>query len=161
MYKLLLKHLPTGKTKEVEFSTKEEMELYKNYHITFHGWDRPQKWILGRFLKEEDKKYVVAEQERNKQMWYLVRPEWNFNEVQPDKEEEIKGCWERLRYKRNALLLDTDYTQLADCPLNSKQKAVYREYREFLRNITNNYNDESIERAKVMSFEEWKEFFKK
>jgi len=161
MYKLLLRNLSSGKLKEIEFSTKEEMELYKKYHSVFHAWDRPQKWIHERFLPEEDKKYIVAEQIKNKQKFYLIRPEWNFNDVQPDRDEELAQDWAKLRIKRDILLAETDCTQLADYPLDSKAKALYRDYRQFLRNITNNYNDESIHRATVMSFEEWLEFFKK
>lgn len=161
MYKLLLKHLPTGNIKEVEFTTKEEMEIYKKYKSIFHGWDKPQKWILDYMLQEEDKKHVVTEQKRDSGLWYLVKPEWNFSDTQPDREEDLKHFWEVLRIKRNALLSDTDYTQIADCSLNSKQKLMYREYREFLRNITNNYNDRSIENAKIMTFEEWLDYFKK
>lgn len=162
MLKLTIKHLETGKLKEVTFNTKDEMELYKNYHIVFHGWDKPQKWVLQRFLKEDERKYVVTTQERigqNKkpQTWYLVRPEWNFVTEQ---ELDATQCnWDILRLKRDFILSSTDYTQLADCPLDSKTKQLYREYRQFLRNLTLNYNDESIDKAKVMSFDEWSEFF--
>ena len=165
MYKLTIKHLETGKLKEIKFNTKEEMELYKNFYIVFHGWDKPQKWVLERFLKEEERKYIVTKQERlgqNKQpqTWYLIRPKYNFVDV---KQIDDKGeyDWEELRRKRDFFLQLTDYTQLADCPLDTKTKQLYREYRQFLRNLPLCYNDESISKANVMTFEAWREFYKK
>lgn len=165
MYKLKIKHLTSGEVKEIKFNTKEEMELYKQYHIVFHGWDKPQKWVLERFLKEEERKYITASQERlgqNKkpQTWYLVKPEYNFvDEKYID--DQLVHDWEVLREKRDFALAQTDYTQLADCSLSTKIKQLYREYRSFLRSLPLCYNDESINKAKVMTFEEWAEFYKK
>ena len=165
MYKLKIKHLESGAINEVKFNTKEEMELYKQYHIVFHGWDKPQKWVLDRFLKEEERKYIAASQERigqNKkpQTWYLVKPEYNFAE-ELQIEDQTLYDWEVLRLKRDFALAYTDYTQLADCPLSTKIKQLYREYRAFLRNLPLCYNDESIGKFKVMTFEEWADFYKK
>lgn len=166
MYKLFLRNLPTGKLKEIEFNNKEEMDLYKQYHITFYGWDKPQKWVHERFIKPEEKKYIVSEQEKpgpNKsiQKWYLVRPEWNFIDAELDPSEAQVTDWHTLRIKRDWVLKETDYTQLADSSLDSKTKLMYREYRQFLRNLPMCYNDESINRATVMTFEEWCIFYQK
>lgn len=166
MYKLFLRHLPTGKLKELEFSTKEEMDLYKLYHITFHGWDRSQKWVHERFIKPEEKKYVVTEQQKTgpnntKQTWYLVRPEWNFVDTQLNPEEQVVTNWHTLRIKRDWMLGQTDHTQLADYPADSKIKTLYREYRQYLRNAPKHFNEESIHRAYIMTFDDWKKFFNK
>jgi hypothetical protein len=165
MYKLKIKHLNTGEIKELTFNTEEELELYKNYHIVFYGWDRPQKWVLERFLKEEERKYIAASQERigqNKkpQTWYLVKPEYNFVD-EKHIEDKVLYDWEVLRQKRDFVLSMTDYTQLADCPFSSKIKQLYREYRSFLRNLPLCYSDETIDKAKVMTFEEWAQFYGK
>lgn len=150
----------------MEFDNKEEMDLYRNYHTVFHGWDKAQKWVYERFIKEEERKYIVSEQEKsgpNKtiQKWYLVRPEWNFIDVQVDPKEAIVIDWHTLRIKRDWMLKETDFSQLADAPMNNAEKGKYREYRHYLRNIPLNFNEESIGRAVIMSFEDWKEFFRK
>lgn len=38
--------------------------------------------------------------------------------------------------KRNALLFESDWTQLPDSPLNTEQKELWKEYRQSLRDIT-------------------------
>jgi hypothetical protein len=166
MYKLFLRHLPTGKVKEIEFNNKEEMDLYKKYHITFHGWDKAQKWVHERFIKEEERKYIVSEQEKsgpNKsaQKWFLVRPEWNFVDIEIDPEKAIVVDWDTLRAKRDWMLKETDHSQLAYATFDSATKGKYREYRTYLRNLPLNFNEESIGSAIVMTFDEWREFFRK
>lgn len=42
-----------------------------------------------------------------------------------------------VRSFRNRLLAQTDWTQVADCPLTNDQKKQWTSYREKLRNITN------------------------
>lgn len=41
-----------------------------------------------------------------------------------------------LRQKRNYILANTDWTQLADSPLDDKTKEEYRAFRQALRDIT-------------------------
>jgi hypothetical protein len=43
---------------------------------------------------------------------------------------------ENFRLHRDALLKNTDWTQLPDSPLNEEQKAAWAEYRQALRDIT-------------------------
>ena len=41
-----------------------------------------------------------------------------------------------IRMQRNAMLSQSDWTQLPDSPLNEEQKAAWAEYRQGLRDIT-------------------------
>ena len=50
-----------------------------------------------------------------------------------------------MRSKRNALLQETDWTQLPDSPLSDDDKLFYREYRQELRDITKYGNIEDVE----------------
>lgn len=68
-----------------------------------------------------------------------------------------KLAWSKLKIERNAILKNTDYTQLADAPFTSKEKKYYREYRQFLRDITKNFDNKSILKAKIPTFDEWLE----
>lgn len=63
-----------------------------------------------------------------------------------------------LRVKRNKLLEETDKTQLPDFPLDAKNKTLYREYRSYLRNLPSMYNDTNIDKFKIKTFDEWREF---
>lgn len=63
----------------------------------------------------------------------------------PLNEDEIQGIvaqkWMVIREKRNQLLAATDWTQLADTRLSTAKIAEYREYRDLLRDIPQNYQD--------------------
>jgi len=46
-----------------------------------------------------------------------------------------------LRVERNKLLLSTDWTQMPDAPLTPEKQIEYANYRQALRDITNNLDD--------------------
>ena len=68
----------------------------------------------------------------------------------------VEDAWKELRSKRDELLRNTDYTQLADAPIDSTTKRLYREYRAYLRKLPTSYNDEYIRQYKIETFKEWK-----
>ena len=49
--------------------------------------------------------------------------------------------WERLRTKRNALLVSSDWTQFIDSPLTDEVKAEWAVYREELRDLPDTTDD--------------------
>lgn len=61
-----------------------------------------------------------------------------------------------LRKARDLMLSKTDFTQLADAPLTSEEKAEYRGYRAFLRSLPTLIEQSRyfVEQG-VISFEEW------
>jgi hypothetical protein len=62
----------------------------------------------------------------------------------------------KLRKDRDELLASLDFTQLADAPITSEQKRLYREYRAYLRKLPAQHTDESIGTAKIETFQEFK-----
>jgi hypothetical protein len=48
--------------------------------------------------------------------------------------------WAIIRGKRNKLLSDSDWTQLADASLNSEQKQAWAVYRQALRNLPSSFS---------------------
>ena len=48
---------------------------------------------------------------------------------------------EILRNKRNALLKESDWTQLNDCPLSGTKKTEWQTYRQALRDLPASYQD--------------------
>jgi hypothetical protein len=67
----------------------------------------------------------------------------------------MEKYWHMLRVKRDKLLVETDKTQLADFPIDTKKRGQYREYRVYLRNLPSMYDDKTVKDAKIKSFEEW------
>jgi hypothetical protein len=62
---------------------------------------------------------------------------------------------EDLRVERDKALLSTDHTQLADAPLGSTEKADYRDYRQYLRDLPTLIAN-SQANMEVLSFDAWK-----
>ncbi len=44
--------------------------------------------------------------------------------------------WTLIREERNRILIETDWTQLADAPLSEEKKNAWKIYRQALRDIT-------------------------
>lgn len=47
-------------------------------------------------------------------------------------------------YQRDSLLARSDWTQLSDCPLTVEQKQAWAEYRQFIRNVSEQKDFPSI-----------------
>lgn len=59
---------------------------------------------------------------------------WNqWKETQPSEEEKLA---EEARAKRDALLAETDWTQALDAPITADCSKSFRQYRQALRDIT-------------------------
>lgn len=65
------------------------------------------------------------------------------NATQSEIDFRINLKWEEIRLHRNELLLECDWTQLGDVP--AETKAVWTEYRQNLRDITNQSDPFNIE----------------
>jgi len=64
-----------------------------------------------------------------------------YFEPQPVIEITKEQIYTAIRYKRDSLLQMSDWTQLPDSPLNAEQKALWADYRQDLRDITEMYPD--------------------
>jgi hypothetical protein len=64
----------------------------------------------------------------------LEKPKWNGSLWVEGKTADEK--WGEIRLFRNALLSESDFTQLADVPLRDTEKQAYQDYRQYLRDIT-------------------------
>lgn len=49
------------------------------------------------------------------------------------------STWQEIRAHRDALLLESDWTQMPDSPLSSEGKALWLAYRQRLRDLPNVY----------------------
>ena len=56
-------------------------------------------------------------------------------------EQKLAARWDVIRYKRDQLIAETDYTQVADSPLSPEKKAEFTAYRQALRDIPQTYSD--------------------
>lgn len=51
-------------------------------------------------------------------------------------QRDLTAAWQAVRNRRAALLIASDWTQLADAPLTLLQKAAWTRYRQSLRDVT-------------------------
>lgn len=77
--------------------------------------------------------------------------------IKAERAEEAAGkVMKDIKAKRNEMLRDSDFSQLADAPLSPEQRTEMREYRTYLRELP-----VLIERAQaneeVLTLEEWRE----
>ena len=68
---------------------------------------------------------------------------WNeVDATQSEIDTKLEDRWEVIRILRNELLLECDWTQLTDIPIETKE--LWQTYRQELRNITSQTNPFSI-----------------
>jgi hypothetical protein len=68
--------------------------------------------------------------------------------------DPVRYAWAKLRYDIRKQLEATDYTQLPDYTGSQEDRKMYREYRQFLRDLPKTYNNKSVLKAKVPTFKE-------
>jgi hypothetical protein len=73
-----------------------------------------------------------------------------------DESQLIAGKQSELRLIRNALLAETDWTQVSDAPLTKAKKDKYKSYRKALRDLPLKYDTiTSIEEVNFPSIEDF------
>lgn len=157
MYKLILKK---GIYQNViEFKTLELASLYRDYHLTFGYWEGVSKWVEEKDLPIDKQKFIVDERicdiDGKSIKFFRITDEIEIF-IEKSSEDSIINLWDIFREKRNILLQKTDWTQLADCELNTEQRKEYRAYRSYLRVLPKLYDDSTIFSANVYEFEDWK-----
>lgn len=73
-----------------------------------------------------------------------------------DEAQLLKERYEKFIDNRNKVLKSTDWTQLADTLITKpKLKRVYREYRQYLRDLPRNVDPRAEGSLKITTFEEF------
>jgi len=66
---------------------------------------------------------------------------WSITDAtQQEIDERLSKKWQEVREERGSRLNSSDWTQLPDSPLTEEQKNAWRQYRQELRDITNQAN---------------------
>lgn len=67
--------------------------------------------------------------------YYFIDDKWVYKPAKISDIDQIENAWSYARSKRNELLQSSDWTQLPDVPLQTKE--TWAGYRQQLRDITN------------------------
>lgn len=157
MYKLRIKQGEVER--ELEFATAELAQLYRDYHLAFGHWGGKAGWKPETEVTEEQRPFIVDEitelvnGEIVKRYKLTDGIEFVLEEATGTAVEET---WRLLREKRNRMLAFTDWTQLSDAEISTELRKDYRAYRNYLRVLPSLYNDDSVAKARVYSFQDWK-----
>ena len=84
----------------------------------------------------------------------IERYVWNGTALAEDPDFEVKRRSAEVRAERDELLLVTDRYMLADFPVAEDERELYRQYRQYLRDIS---AEEGFPDISVLTFAEWKE----
>lgn len=95
---------------------------------------------------------ILQEEERGYKFRIPVEYEI-YKDVAPIDKSPI--YFQELRDARSLVLRDTDWSQLADAPLSTDERNYYREYRQYLRDLPLNYDDQSIINWSIMSYSDF------
>lgn len=108
-----------------------------NFYVLNDDQLKSYGWYRFRFVEAEisdnqfydGSNFVIEENE-------VVEYQKVRNKTQQEIENEIEEVWRSIRYRRNQLLLECDWTQLPDNALPSTKKEEWTSYRQMLRDIT-------------------------
>jgi hypothetical protein len=108
----------------------------------------------GRVVQIEPKEFEIHSDWQWVDCDDTVKVSWKYdgtNFTDPDTRTDAEIAEEelnRLRSKRNIRLEQSDWTQIPDCSLSSKQKTDWATYRTELRDITKTYQSMYVEEFK-------------
>ena len=65
--------------------------------------------------------------------------DWHNNWIETNNRRDIaemeKKGWDNVRKMRDDMLLRTDWSQISDAPIDTKTRKLYRDYRQYLRDV--------------------------
>lgn len=116
-------------------------ENISNFYVLDDATLKTYGWYPFRFVEAEKNEnqyydgsdFVIEENE-------VVEYQKVRNKTEQEIIEEIESEWRAIRYRRNQLLNECDWTQLPDSPLTNQKQTEWQIYRQSLRDITQQTN---------------------
>lgn len=116
-------------------------ENISNFYVLDYETVKSYGWYKYRFVEAQigDNQYydgsdfIIEETE-------VVEYQKVRNKTEQEIEQEINNMWNSIRFQRNELLLECDWTQLPDSPLTNQKQTEWQIYRQSLRDITQQTN---------------------
>lgn len=109
--------------------------------------------ILKTELSEKSGEYYAVARWCNDSGEYHIEDDGTYYKTVRNPEPSIDELKAQVRAVRDSYLQETDFTQLPDAPFTSEEKLQYAQYREYLRDYTENA-DWWLQNP--LTFDEWK-----
>jgi len=103
-------------------------------------YEKKSESIWYRIWEIENSRYIDVDN-------YVPYLEWNGTPETIDMDtvqQTAEQKWDIIRFQRNQILRDSDWTQLSDVPLSSADKVLWATYRQSLRDITTQADPDNI-----------------
>ena len=100
-------------------------------------------------LSKYDDAYKFVSENEGTTIEYLGDDKYKIVKLSTPSVEELSA---QKRSERDVVLQSTDIYMLSDFPISDEQRELYKQYRQYLRDLP---TAESFPEVKVMSFEEW------
>lgn len=156
MFTIILRNEKTGEVEKHEFANAKLAKIYRDYHIHFGHWNGLAKWVKASEVLPENSRFNIDEVTKLENgeivRYYYVTDGLVIEEYSGEKGDSFRD----LRLKRDKILKDTDWTQLADVVMPQDDRKLYRAYRQYLRDLPALHNEETVLSATVYCFEDWK-----
>lgn len=130
-------------------------------------------YVMWKELRESPVLNIVVK-DSNKDLWFKENIEENtsyevaksFLDLISEKHQvykkeqqklELEKLKAEIRVEADEMLLHTGWSMLSDAPLSQEGKKLYRDYRQYLRDIIDLWENKQINELKVMTFDEWRD----
>jgi hypothetical protein len=112
---------------------------------------------LGLHLQQPNWAIIHKEiiEQNNVALLEQMETEWAAFQAEQSAQAQV-NVMDQLRAGRDDALAASDFTQLADAPLTSEEKAEYRTYRSYLRSLPAIYEGGHQIEPIVLTFAQWK-----
>lgn len=111
--------------------------------------------ILKADLNNNLEEYSNVAQWCNENQQYIIIEDGDYYKVSEKTEPSVEILQKRVRDLRNDYLSKYDFTQLPDAPFSEEEKEKYAEYRQYLRDYT---NQDEWWLEYPLTYEEWRVF---
>lgn len=152
MHFVIITNLVLNKKFVGKFDTKRECDEWVSSH-KLKGKDRV---IIRSDKKLNGFEVLLEDRDSNGNIEYVLEgaSEYKVDYLSHDPFEAVNH-WNDFRNRKLELLRETDWSQISDAEISTEERRIYKEYRKYIRRKDKEYNDETIENWKILSYKEY------
>jgi len=145
------------------------LENKRKFSAEFETYSEAEKWVENHKHKGSSEKImfsptkiegskVIGERETPMGITYKLKFPAEYKVEYFDYDiNDVEKHWKDFKEKQKQLLKDTDFSQLPDVNISTEERRIYRKYREYVRNKSNDYKDNNIHNWKILTYKEFKQ----
>lgn len=159
MFKVSVKNTINDNSFGGQFNTLKEADKWIESQVAKNSWGKPEAIML---VTEMVGSMELIEKVKGPMgvpaFKVRIPADYEITITEHKSGDTPEDMFKKLRKDREDRLAACDKTQLADYPMDSKDKGFWREYRQYLRNLPTYYSDLTVNDYKIMEFKKWKKW---